>query len=53
MLYDDVVEEFLIDCKIRNLSEITILNYSRILKRIGRRLLNEFNIGSIDEIDTH
>lgn len=52
MLYDDVVEEFIIDCKIRNLSEITILNYSRILKGIGKRLLNEFNVGSIDEIDS-
>lgn len=53
MLYDDVVEESLIDCKIRNLSEITILNYSRILKGIGKRLLNEFNVGSIDNLDTH
>lgn len=54
MLYTDCVEEFRIDCELRNLSERTIKGYVNNNLLFANYLKNEFSIEDIESVrSTH
>ena len=42
MLFNELIQEFLFDCKIRDLSEVTIYNYSKQLSLFERYLSEKY-----------
>jgi len=52
MLFGDLVHEFLIDCKIRKLSERTVFLYDRQLGYFTSYLENEHNVTTLEDFKT-
>lgn len=50
MLYTEMVEEFLLDCRIRNLSPKTLSSYKSQLGVVGKYVESEFGITEIEDI---
>ena len=50
MLLEDLLQEFLFDCKMRNLSERTLKGYKNNNLALFRYLKNEFSITELKEV---
>ena len=52
MLFNELIQEFLFDCKIRDLSEVTIYNYSKQLSLFERYLSEKYGVTLLEQLTT-
>ena len=52
MLFNELIQEFLFDCKIRDLSEVTIYNYSKQLSLFERYLSEKHGVTLLEQLTT-
>ncbi|WP_238483792.1 phage integrase SAM-like domain-containing protein [Anaerosporobacter faecicola] len=51
MLLEDVLKEFIFDCKLRKLSDRTIKSYQNNNRAVIRFIKNEYDIVEIEEVN--
>ena len=52
MLFNELIQEFLYDCKIRDLSEVTIYNYSKQQSLFERYLSEKYGVTLLEQLTT-